>query len=96
MLCEIANEVPPIANEAVGRPYVELEDQFCSTACASKPPPTAPCPCDHPDCAAAKQTSGEQFLELVFGGELNFPGIQRVFKAAVSTFAAPGRTAITN
>ena len=38
------------------RCIVEVEDQFCSTACASKPPLNVPCPCGHPECVASKQT----------------------------------------
>jgi hypothetical protein len=51
------------------RCLVELEDQFCSTACASsKPPPTAPCPCGHPDCAAPEQTSKGMTMEFEMKG----------------------------
>ena len=38
------------------RCIVEVEDQFCSTACASKPPLNVPCPCGHPECVASKET----------------------------------------
>jgi hypothetical protein len=44
------------------RCMVELEDQFCSAACASKEAPKSPCGCGHAECVGPKE-AGEEIEE---------------------------------
>jgi hypothetical protein len=47
------------------RCLVEVEDQFCSPACANaKDAISSPCPCGHPECVGAEEGADEAELEL--------------------------------
>jgi hypothetical protein len=47
------------------RCLVEVEDQFCSPACANaKDAISSPCPCGHPECVGAEEAADEAELEL--------------------------------
>jgi hypothetical protein len=47
------------------RCLVEVEDQFCSTACANpKDAISNHCPCGHPECVGANEAADEAELEL--------------------------------
>ncbi len=43
------------------RCLVEVEEQFCSPACANaKDAVTAPCPCGHPVCVGAEEAADQE------------------------------------
>jgi hypothetical protein len=47
------------------RCLVEVEDQFCSPACANaKDAISSSCPCGHPECVGAEEAADEAELEL--------------------------------